>query len=86
MTRKYTKDAAERWLEENDPEHNPNKRKKLEYPYLSNHQMEERIGTAHLMGKELPLSNLDAFKEELGYSDRNQQRRRKIQNIRDQML
>ena len=82
----YHKDAAERWLEENDSEHSPVKRRNLEYPYLSDHQMQERIGSSNVMGKEIPLSNLDMFKDEMGHSDRNQQRRRKIQNIRDQML
>jgi len=79
-------DEAEKWLQQNDPEFDAVKRKKIDYPYLRQRQMDERVGASNYPGKEIPLSNLDMFKDELGHSDRNQQRRRKIQNIRDQML
>ena len=64
-------DNTEKWLRENDPMYQPNERRRLDYPYLTERQIQHRCGSPNIIGKEIPSSNLYPLELRLGFSDRH---------------
>ena len=82
-------DRAEQWLRNNDPNFSPTRRRRLEYPYLTIRQLLYRIGfygkTGRKIGKEVPLSNLMDFREELGFKERKGDSEKKVLELLEYM-
>jgi hypothetical protein len=64
-------DKTEMWLKNNDPNYCSCDRKYMEYPYLTERQMQHRIGSPNIVGKEIASSNIYPLEENLRFSDRH---------------
>ena len=64
-------DKTENWLKENDPTYKASERKGLEYPYLTERQLQYRSGSPNVLGKEIAYTNIYPLKQRLGFSDRH---------------
>lgn len=65
-------DAAEAWLKKNDPAFKWKKRRRIDYPYLTERQTGYRIGFSNIIGKEIPCSNIMPLKDRLGFETKEE--------------